>query len=67
MHKVAAYIDGDMVLHLLPRDTADEILFKYLGKELQAHGVALINIESTSEKYKQLKRKTEAEAEQDPS
>lgn len=65
MHKVAAYIDDDMVLHLFPRDTADAILFKYLRKELQAHGVALINIESTTEKYKQLKRKTEAE--QDPS
>jgi len=56
MHKIAAYLDESMVVHLCPRDAADVILFKYLTKELQTHGVALIDIETTTAKYKELER-----------
>lgn len=66
MHKIAAYLDESMVVHLCPRDAADVILFKYLKKELQTHGVALIDIETTTDKYRQLEKAAFAEVMEAP-
>jgi len=45
MHRICAYIDDNMVLHLFPRNPLEAMGLKYLGKELATHGLSLISIE----------------------
>lgn len=55
MHKICAYVDDNMVLHLFPRNPLEVLGLKYLGKEIATHGMSLIKIEEDPNMYKQLK------------
>lgn len=59
MHKIHAYLDDQMVLHLCPKDTVDVILMRYFTKELAAHGLALIDIEKDTAMYHKIKSEKE--------
>jgi len=55
MHKICAYVDDNLVLHLIPRNPLEVPGLKYLGKEIATHGMAMIKIEEDPNVYKQLK------------
>ncbi len=60
MHKICAYIDDQMVLHLFPRNPLESMGLKYLGKELATHGLSLISIEDI-DAYEKLMEKEQSE------
>lgn len=57
MHKLCAYLDENMMLHLYPKTQLEAMGLKYLGKELATHGLSLIHIETDPKLYQELKAK----------
>lgn len=53
MHELLAYVDDNMVLHLVPRNHLEAVGLQYLVKEIATHGMSLIKVEEDFSKYKE--------------
>lgn len=61
MHKLRAYVDDNMVVHLFPRNPLEVPGLRYLVKEVATHGTAVIRVEEDPNVYKQIKARKAAE------
>jgi hypothetical protein len=55
MYKLNVYVDDNQVIHICPKNAMEMIWAKYWLQELAKHGMALIDVQATTDMYKSIK------------